>query len=207
MDVKGRIAEESRKLFFKYGVKRVTMDDVAKALSMSKKTLYQYFSDKDELVDIVTKVHLEEEKKEMDEISKCSINSIEELFLVSKCIRKNTNEINPTVLFDLKRFYPESYLNWTKFKDRYISKSIVNNLKRGIEDGYFRKEINLEIMARLRLMEIQLLFDNEVFPRNQFDFGDVQLQMFNHFVFGIVTEKGRQLYSDYLEKENKEAYV
>ncbi len=207
MEVKDRIVEESKKLFFKYGVRRVTMDDVAKALSVSKKTLYQYFSDKDELVEVVTKVHLLEEQEEMEDISMKAINSIEELFLVSKCVRKNTNDINPTVLFDLKRFYPGSYQRWIKFKDQYISESIVNNLKRGISDGYFRREINLAVMAKLRLMEIQLLFDNEIFPRNQFDFGEVQLQMFNHFVYGIVTEKGRLLYLEYLEKEKKEVYV
>ena len=207
MEVKDRIIEESRKLFFKYGVKQVTMDDVSKNLSMSKKTLYQYFSDKDELVEDVTKVHLEQEKMEMDDISNNSANSIEELYQVSRCIRKNINEINPAVLFDLKRSYHKSYLLWTKFKEEYIAESIIKNLKRGIEDGYFRKEINLEIMAKLRLMEIQLLFDNELFPMRQFDFRDVQLQLFNHFVFGIVTGKGRELYAEYLEIENKETYV
>lgn len=207
MEVKDRIIEESRKLFFKYGVKRVTMDDVSKNLSMSKKTLYQYFSDKDELVEEATKVHLEQEQLEMEDIYNNSANSIDELYQVSRCIRRNINDINPTVLFDLKRSYHKSYLLWTKFKEEYISESIIKNLKRGIEDGYFRKEIDLEVMAKLRLMEIQLLFDNEIFPIRQFDFRDVQLQLFNHFVFGIVTKKGRELYSEYLENEKKESYV
>ena len=74
MEVKNRIIEESRKLFFKYGMKRVTMDDVSKNLSMSKKTLYQYFSDKDELVEEVTKVHLKQEEMEMEDISNNSNN-------------------------------------------------------------------------------------------------------------------------------------
>jgi len=207
VEVKDRIIEESRKLFFKYGVKRVTMDDVSKNLSMSKKTLYQYFSDKDELVEEATKVHLEQEQLEMEDIYNNSANSIDELYQVSRCIRRNINDINPTVLFDLKRSYHKSYLLWTKFKEEYISESIIKNLKRGIEDGYFRKEIDLEVMAKLRLMEIQLLFDNEIFPIRQFDFRDVQLQLFNHFVFGIVTKKGRELYSEYLENEKKESYV
>ena len=129
MEVRDRILDESQRLFFKYGVKRVTMDDVAKSLSISKKTLYQSFSDKDQLVEEVTKSHLKQEQIEMEETTKSAQNAIEELFLVSKCVRQNINEINPTVLFDLKRFYPNSYKHWSDFKENYIADSIINNLK------------------------------------------------------------------------------
>jgi len=207
VEVRDRILDESQRLFFKYGVKRVTMDDVAKSLSISKKTLYQNFSDKDQLVEEVTKSHLEQEQVEMEDTTKSAQNAIEELYLVSKCIRKNISDINPTVLFDLKRFYPNSYKHWSSFKEEFIADSIINNLKKGIDDGYFRKDLNLEIMAKLRLMEIQLLFDSDMFPYSQFDFKEVQIQLFNHFVFGIVTKEGRKLYSEYIEKEKTEKYA
>ncbi len=182
------------------------MDDVAKALGMSKKTLYQYFSDKDELVAEATRAHLERERIEFDEIFCNSKNSIKCLFSISQCMRKSLGEINPTVLFDLKRFYPKSWEYWTEFKDQYIFKSIIENLKEGIEEGYFRPEVNTEILANLRVMEIQLLFDRESFPSEKFDFMEVQMQLFDHFVYGIVTDKGRKLYREYLESENKVLY-
>jgi len=206
VDVKERILEESELLFFRYGVRRVTMDDVAKALGMSKKTLYQYFSDKDELVAEATRAHLERERIEFDEIFCNSENSIKCLFSISQCMRKSLGEINPTVLFDLKRFYPKSWEYWTEFKDQYIFKSIIKNLKEGIEEGYFMPEVNAEILANLRVMEIQLLFDRESFPSEKFDFMEVQMQLFDHFVYGIVTDKGRKLYREYLESENKVLY-
>ena len=206
MDVRERILEESEMLFFRYGVRRVTMDDVAKALGMSKKTLYQYYSDKDELVAEATQAHLDRERIEFDKIFRNSENSIKSLFLISKCMRKSLSEINPSVLFDLKRFYPKSWEYWTEFKDQYIFKSIVENIKKGIEEEYFRSEVNAEILANLRVMEIQILFDRESFPSEKFNFMEVQMQLFNHFVYGITTEKGRKLYKEYLENENNESY-
>ena len=193
-------------LFFRYGVRRVTMDDVAKALGMSKKTLYQYYSDKDELVAEATQAHLDRERIEFDKIFRNSENSIKSLFLISQCMRKSLSEINPSVLFDLKRFYPKSWEYWTEFKDQYIFKSIVENIKKGIEEEYFRPEVNAEILANLRVMEIQILFDRESFPSEKFNFMEVQMQLFNHFVYGITTEKGRKLYKEYLENENNESY-
>ena len=193
-------------LFFRYGVRRVTMDDVAKALGMSKKTLYQYYSDKDELVAEATRAHLERERIEFDEIFCNSENSIKCLFSISQCMRKSLSEINPSVLFELKRFYPKSWEYWTEFKDQFIFKSIVENIKKGIEEEYFRSEVNAEILANLRVMEIQILFDRESFPSEKFNFMEVQMQLFNHFVYGITTEKGRKLYKEYLENENNESY-
>lgn len=193
-------------LFFRYGVRRVTMDDVAKALGMSKKTLYQYYSDKDELVAEATRAHLERERIEFDEIFCNSENSIKCLFSISQCMRKSLSEINPSVLFELKRFYPKSWEYWTEFKDQFIFKSIVENIKKGIEEEYFRSEVNAEILANLRVMEIQILFDRESFPSEKFNFMEVQMQLFNHFVYGIATEKGRKLYKEYLENENNESY-
>ena len=206
MDVRERILEESEMLFFRYGVRRVTMDDVAKALGMSKKTLYQYYSDKDELVAEATRAHLERERIEFDEIFCNSENSIKCLFSISQCMRKSLSEINPSVLFELKRFYPKSWEYWTEFKDQFIFKSIVENIKKGIEEEYFRPEVNAEILANLRVMEIQILFDRESFPSEKFNFMEVQMQLFNHFVYGITTEKGRKLYKEYLENENNESY-
>ena len=86
------------------GVKRVTMDEIASALSMSKKTLYQYFDNKDSLVLAVAKAHIERETLNFLEIKKTSMNSIEEMHRLAKDMRKNLGQINPSILFDLQRF-------------------------------------------------------------------------------------------------------
>ena len=176
------------------------MDDVAKVLSMSKKTLYQCFKDKDELVDQATQAHLEREEHEFTAIYEQASNSIEELFLVSRCLRRSLAEVNPNLLLDLKKFYPKSWNRWVNFKEKFIYKSISANLERGVSDGFFRKSIKPEILASLRVWEIELMFTPGVFSR-KFDFRDVQMQMFDHFVFGLLTRRGRKLYEEYETQE------
>lgn len=205
MEVKERILFTSKQLFHKYGIRSVKMDDVAKELTMSKKTLYQYYKDKDELVDETTKAHILRERNEFEEISRNSENAIEELFKVSKCLRSTMNEINPTLLYDLKRYYPNSWKHWINFKEDFVFVSIVENMKIGIQDGFFRKNIDPQVMAILRVLEVEMLFDVDTFPSSEFDYRHVQLQLFHHFVFGIATEKGRKLYQQYLETEKDEA--
>lgn len=207
MEVKERIIITSKELFHKYGIRSVKMDDVAKELTMSKKTLYQYFKDKDELVDETTLAHIKRERKEFEEISQNSENAIEELFKVSKCLRVTMNEINPTLLYDLKRYYPNSWKYWLDFKEDYVFVSIVENMKKGINAGYFRENIDPQVMAILRVLEVEMLFDIDTFPSSEFDYRHVQLQLFHHFVFGIATEKGRKLYQQYLETEKDEVFV
>ena len=185
------------------------MDEVAGELGMSKKTLYQYFSDKNELVAEATKAHLSREESELKDVFRRSENAIEELFLVSKCMRSSLDELNPGVLYDLKRYYPDSWKQWIAFKDKFIFKSIVENIKKGMADGHFRRDINPEVLASLRVWEIQSLFDADAFPIEKYDFKSVQLQLFTHFIYGIATQKGLELYEKYIEKESEkdETYV
>jgi hypothetical protein len=78
---------------------------------------------------------------------------------------------------------------------------IINNLNEGINGGYFRKDINPNILARLRVEEVQMSFDNRIYPTSKFDFKEVQMQLFEHFLQGIMTDKGRDLYLVYQKKK------
>lgn len=201
MEIKDRIIEHAEKLFMRYGVKSVTMDDIASDLAISKKTIYQYFKDKDDIVLAATKNHIDEERKEFEEIYVTSENAIEEIFRVSKCLRKNVRNINPVLLHDLNRYHSNAWNQWLEFKDDFIFNSIRMNLKKGIQQGFFRNEINVDIMSRLRLMQVQMSFDPDVFPLDQYDLYEVQTQLFDLFLYGILTHKGKDLYHQYLEQE------
>jgi hypothetical protein len=76
---------------------------------------------------------------------------------------------------------------------------VIRNLKQGIEEGYFRPEIDKEVIAMVRLEMVQLPFDDRIFPPSQFKLPEVQMQIFDHFVYGITTEKGRKLYQKFKE--------
>ncbi|MBN8575403.1 MAG: TetR/AcrR family transcriptional regulator [Cyclobacteriaceae bacterium] len=196
-----KILEGAEALFMKYGVRSVTMDDIARHLAVSKKTLYQHFADKDDLVFKMSEKFLERAFSQYDTIARTSRNSIEELSKVSVCMKLDMENINPSVLFDLQKYHPKAWNLWTEHKGKIISESVLRNIRKGIEDGYFRPEVNPEIMALIRIALIESAFNGEVFPRERFSLADVQSQLFDLFVHGLCTEKGKRLYQKYKETQ------
>ena len=182
----------------KFGVRSVSMDDIARHLSMSKKTLYQFFKDKNEIVMLATKAHMEIEKQEYTTVFESAENAIEGLVGVNKCIRRDFKKINPSLLFDLQKYHYDAWHQWLEFKNVFIRESVSSNLKQGIKEGYFRKEIDPDLLARVRVEQVQMAFDEKIFPRDKYSLRDVQLMLFDHFVYGILTEKGRELYEVYI---------
>lgn len=196
-EIKDKILKGADDLFMRYGVRSISMDDIARHLSVSKKTLYQHFADKDELVLTVSREHLERNKKEFEGIAEEAKNPIEELAKVSICLKGNMESMNPTLLFDLQKFHPNAWAEWIDYKSKYLRESVVRNLNEGKSQGYIREEINPEIMAAMRIELVQLGFNNDVFPPSSFKLAEVQEQLFDHFVYGLVTDKGRKLYQKY----------
>ena len=203
-DVKEKILAGSEALFMKYGIRSVSMDDIARHLSVSKKTLYQHFADKDELVTEMSQTHMQRETIEYAAITKDSENSIDELNKISVRIKCDMEDMNPSLLFDLQKFHPRAWSLWLKHKTDFIMSSIVRNLNQGISEGYFRSEINPEIIAISRLVLIESAFDDRIFPKVKFNLVEVQSQFFDHFVYGLCTDKGRKLYQTYKNKSINE---
>jgi len=198
-DVKRKILKGAENLFMKYGVRSISMDDIARHLSVSKKTLYQHFADKEDIVTITCQSHIEGISKEFEEIKTNSKNAIDELAKISLCLKQNSEDMNPSLLFDLQKYHPKAWSVWLNHKNKFIRESVIRNLKQGIEEGYFRSEIDMQVIATMRLELVQLVFDDQIFPPSQFKLSEVQMQIFDHFVFGLVTEKGRKLYQKYKE--------
>jgi TetR/AcrR family transcriptional regulator, cholesterol catabolism regulator len=196
-EVKDKILAGAEALFMKYGIRSVSMDDIARQLSVSKKTLYQHFADKDELVTIMSQGHMKREVKEYEEITNASENSIDELNKISLQIKCDMEDMNPSLLYDLQKFHPKAWALWLDHKNDFIKSSIVRNLKQGIIEGYFRPEINPEVMGISRLILIEAAFDGNLFPKEKFNLVELQSQFFDHFVYGLCTDKGRKLYEKY----------
>lgn len=198
-DIKKKILKGAESLFMKYGVRSISMDDIARHLSVSKKTLYQHFVDKEDIVTITCQSHIEEMSQEFETIRKSAKNAIDELAKISSCLKQNSEDMNPSLLYDLQKYHPRAWSVWVNHKNKFIRESVVRNLSQGIEEGYFRAEMDKEVIATMRLELVQLVFDEQIFPSSQFKLSDVQMQIFDHFVYGLVTEKGRKLYQKYKE--------
>ena len=197
MTIKEKIIEGSHDLFMRFSIKSVTMDDIAKHLTISKKTIYQYFKDKNDLVLQVTHDHLEAEKLEIQNIKRSTSNAIETLIEESMCLRRNITDMNPSLLYDLKKYHQQAWKLYLESKEKVYIKSLVETIENGIKEDHFRENIDPEILARLRVEQIQMSLENLIYPRSRFQFKEVQTQLFDHFLNGLVSEKGRKLLNKY----------
>jgi TetR/AcrR family transcriptional regulator, cholesterol catabolism regulator len=197
LDIKKKILKAAENLFMKYGVRSISMDDISRHLSVSKKTLYQHFADKEDIVSMTCQAHIESMANQFLEITKNSKNAIDELAKISRCLKQNTEDTNPSLLFDLQKYHPKAWSVWVNHKNKFIRESVIRNLKQGIEEGYYRPELNVDIIAAMRIELVQLPFDDEIFPTSKYKIAEVQMHIFDHFVNGILTDKGRKLYQKY----------
>ncbi|WKN43357.1 TetR/AcrR family transcriptional regulator [Tunicatimonas pelagia] len=197
MESKEQIANAAEQLFLKYGVRSVTMDDIAKQLGISKKTIYQYFADKDEVVELATLRILEREKKLLAEVQERSENAIHELYLFTRYIRQHIVEVNPSILFDIQKYHRGAWKIYQDFKGSVFLQTIESSIRKGMEEGHFRADIKPEILAKLRIEQVNLAFNNEIFPKHEFDWTEVHLQIFYNFCYGLLTTEGVELFEKY----------
>jgi len=175
------------------GVKAVTMDDIAREAGVSKKTIYQEFEDKSTLVYEAFSAFLEREECVLNKIFEQEDDVIQHFVQVSQFMKEQYSGMNPLILNEIRRYYPKSWKRFEEFKLGKALNTMVDLLKRGKEAGYFRKEIDVEILAMLRLE--QIAFDFRSLPSAaDFSMVDLQLQIFDHFIHGILTQKGREAY-------------
>jgi TetR/AcrR family transcriptional regulator, cholesterol catabolism regulator len=197
---KEKILHGAVELFMKYGLRSISMDDIARHLTVSKKTLYQHFADKEDLITVVLSTHIEENRKQYEAITEKSANAIDELAQISHCLKKDMSETNPSVLFDLQKFHPKAWEVWLDHKNKYIRESVVRNIRQGIEEGYYRADVNPDVLAAIRIELISMGFDQNIFPQSTFSLAEVQSQMFDHFVYGLCTDKGKKIYQKHKEQ-------
>lgn len=199
-ETKDRIIVGADELFMRLGIKSVTMDDIASHLAVSKKTIYQHFKDKDALVTSVTKVHMQQDEKEVEALVEESENAIQELFFISKYIKAHVAKMNPSIMYDLKKYHSKAWANFQEHKMNCIYNTVVKNIERGKKEGTYREAVNAEIVSILRMQSIEMAFNPSLFPVPEFDLLEVNMQLFEHFVYGVVTTKGADLYDKYVEE-------
>ncbi len=188
-----RILDTARDLFFRNGIKSITMDDIAAQQGISKKTIYQYYKDKNDLVAALTKNQMECQHQDMCTIREESSNAVQELLESMKYMGQIFTNINTAMFYDLRKHHPLAWAQFRSFKEKELAGFIEENLRKGMKQGLYRKNLKIRILARLRLEEIELAFDPVAFPPEQFNILDVQLTIMEHFLQGVVTLKGHKM--------------
>jgi len=203
MDPKERILVKSNELFNRYGIRSVPMDDIAAQPGMSKKTLYQYYSDKDELVNEVFDNVLASNKSQCIECSKLGENAIHEVFVSFDMTEELLKTMNPSVLFDMQKYHPSAYRKFDEFRNNFLYKLIRANLERGIKEEVYRSELDTDVLTRYRLHSILLSFNPDVFPSSKTNLVYIEQQLMEHFLYGLATPKGEKLIQKYKNQRIK----
>ena len=201
MDTKDRILEKANELYFRYGVRSITMDEIAAQCGMSKKTIYQFFEDKDALVAAV----MDKEMGDTQHRSLCSqqesANAIHEIFLAMQTALKLFESMHPTLMFDLQKHHPESYQKLQQHKSKFLFQITKDNIERGQQEGLYRPELNAEIVAAVRLETIFIAIRGDlILPKNRYSPVQVMLEMTDHFLYGLATPKGLTLIQQYKQE-------
>lgn len=187
----------------RYGIRSITMDEIATSLGISKKTIYQFFTDKDELVSAVIEQEIDKNEAECAQFRDDAENAVREIFLAVEDLDELLRYTNPLVLYDLEKYHPKAFRRIKEFKYQFLHGAMTENLRRGIEEGLYRGDINRDIVAKSRIEASFLVFNPDLFPHSKYSMSEVNFQLAILFLYGVATDKGRQLIEQYTNERNK----
>ncbi|MFM9423098.1 MAG: hypothetical protein RIR06_1559 [Bacteroidota bacterium] len=190
---KQHIISESIQLFLKFGVKSLTMEDIARKLGISKKTLYAHVKDKEDLLLQAVILFGKFEDKQLNEICSRGLNAIDESLEIKKWVLDMIQNIHPSVAYDIEKFHPAVSKRMKTSRHENVYRSIFQNIVKGQKEGLYRSDINADILAKLYIGRIESIFDQELFPSTTYNVSDVYMEWFIYHIHGMATSKGLQL--------------
>lgn len=193
LDTKEKILSKAEELFLKYGLRSITMDDMARELGISKKTLYQYVDNKEDLINQVFSMHVKGEEDTIRGIFESVDNAIEEMVEIGRHVTRMLRTMNPNVLYDMQKYYPKQWQMYTDFKMTFVYSTIKKNIEKGINQGLYRRDFKTEVIVKLYIARMDLIMDQELFPTNEYRTQDIYHEYLRYHIRGIATEKGAKI--------------
>ena len=182
-----RIAE----LFMRLGIKSLTMDDVARELGISKKTLYQFVESKDDLVNKVIELHLTEECGRSEEVARNAKDALDEMLMVIKENIGDMQSMKANIVYELQKYHRDAWELLQEYQRGFLYKVVRDNLERGIREGYYRDDIDVDITAKLHLLHSCSIFDETWFPKPPYSGETLFREAIMLYLYSILSEKGR----------------
>lgn len=207
MEPKERILIKSQELFMQYGIRSVSMDDIANNLGMSKKTLYQYYADKDELVDAVVEARIKEMQTDCLGCREKAKDAIHEIFIMMDRIIEDFNNMNPMLLYDMEKFHFKAYQRFREHKDKFLARIIRENIEWGIKDELYRAEVNVDVMCKFRLESMMIPFNVALFPPGKYNLAKLSEEIIQHFIYGLATIKGHKQIQKYNQQRQQKTEI
>lgn len=198
--LKELILEKTRELFLTIGFKSVTMDQIAYDMGISKKTIYNFFENKNELVKAVTSYMFNSITNGVTEIKKNSDNPINELYDINLFLIKYLKKESVSPLYQLEKYYPLIHKEINKKQFDFITKSTTGSLNNGIKLGLFRRDIKIDFISRLYFKGMIGIRDLDTFPLNLYDPVSLKIDFIEYHLRAIVTEKGLKKLNHFINK-------
>lgn len=190
-----KILEGCENLFRKFGIKSLSMDDIARELGMSKKTIYQYVSDKNDLVKKTFSHILTCNRTKCLGIRNETMNPVEEIIKITKEMSNQMKGTNPSIFYDLRKYHPEAWQLFRNFNHDFVYTQIKSNLELGQSQGYYRAEINCDIIAKLYISLIHTITNPDFYNEGDYEFNTTYQEMIQYHFHGICTLKGLKILS------------
>jgi AcrR family transcriptional regulator len=203
MEVKERILTKAADLFMRYGIRSITMDEIASQLGISKKTIYQFFTDKDDMVSAVIEQEIKKNESECIGFKNDAADAVHEIFLAVEDLDEMLKYMNPLMLYDLEKHHPKAFQKLKEYKYQFLYQAILDNLRRGIKEGVYRADLQLDIVAKNRIESAFLVFNPDIFPHTRYKISEVNLELAMLFLHGISTTSGKELIGKYTIERNK----
>ena len=197
MDSKQAVLSKIEMMFFRYGIKSVTMDDISHHLGISKKTLYQFVDNKRDLIQQIFQKSIDEEVEAIDKIVAESKDAIEEILGIAEYITQQLRQISPQTLYDLQKYYRKSWQMMEAYHNQYNQEIIKANILRGIEEKVYRQDISADIIAKLYVGKNSLLVDEDIFPLKKYNTEKLFVEHIRYHIYGIASKQGLKLLEKY----------
>lgn len=199
--MKEKILHKASEMFLNLGFKSVTMDDIAAELGMSKKTIYSHFSTKLKLVEATTFFVMDNVNQAICTICSGKLNPIDEVFTIKSVIKNQLKNEKSSPHYQLQKYYPKIFKQLKDKQFDSVNECVVENLKRGIEEGFYRKEINIELITRFYFSGNMSLTNNEIFPLTKYSMSALKDAFLEYHIRAIATEKGLKTLTNLLKNE------
>jgi len=198
-----KILNTASDLFLSLGFKSVTMDDLANEMGISKKTIYKYFSNKEELVEASTNFVHNHISGAICQITTQGLNAISENFAIKIAFKNIFKKSKTSPMFQLKKYYPKTYKNLIDNEFEMFKECVGGNLEKGINEGYYREDINKDIVLKFYFILVFGLHDNDIFNLENYDLNELDIKSLEYHTRAIATAKGIKELEKELNKLNQ----
>lgn len=203
MDVKERILGKAADLFLRYGIRSITMDEIAAQLGISKKTIYQFFTDKDDMVSAVIDREIHENEVDCVQFRNEAENAVHQIFLAQESVEEMLKYTNPLMVYDLEKHHPRAFKRLKEFKYQFLYQVLMDNLQWGLDEGIYRADLERDIVVKARIEAAFLVFNPDVFPHSRYKVVEVANELAILFLYGVVNDEGKKLIEKYTIERNK----